>query len=176
VASARSDEEDVMLLPLLLFVVVDDPDDTDDPDDPDDPDDDEAVPEDPEVAWVVVVFDAVLVPLVPLPALVCVEPGRTAATAPAPITLAIPTPAVAAASRRIPRRRNVPGGIGRSAGLTGIVAPFGPGWPAGGPGNDFPASAAKPTLHGPALGALWPSSESPLNVAPKGLRAVTSAP
>jgi hypothetical protein len=132
VAWALSDEEDVM--PLLLFVVVDDPDDTDDPDD------DEAVLEDPEVAWVVVLFDAVLVslvPLVPLPALVCVEPGKTAATAPAPITLATPTPAVAAASRRIPRRRNTPGGIGRSAGLTGIVAPFGPGWPAGARGR-FP--------------------------------------
>ncbi len=151
-----------MPLLLLLFVVVDDPDDADDPDDP-------AVPDDPDVAFVVVlpaVVPAVAVPLVPL---VCVEPGRMAATAPAPITLAMPTPAVAAESRRMPRRRNTPGGIGRSAGLTGIVVPFAPCWPL--KRGRFPASAAKPTLHGPALGALWRSSESPLNATPKGLRA-----
>jgi hypothetical protein len=155
VAWALSDEDEVTL--PLLPVVADDPDDTDDPEDPEDA----VVPDDPDVAWVVVEFDPVLVPLVPLLELVCVEPGRMTATAPAPITLAIPTPAVAAESRRIPRRRNTPGGIGRSAGLAGIVAPFCPGRSAGVRGR-FPASATKPTLHGPALGALWRSSESPL--------------
>jgi hypothetical protein len=116
VASARSGEEDVTL-PPLLFVLVADPEDTAEPgDEADDPDD-------PVVACVAV-FGVIPVVLVPLFVPPRVEPGRTAATAPAAITLAIPTPAVVAESRRIPRRRSTPGGIGRSAGLARIGVPF----------------------------------------------------
>jgi hypothetical protein len=53
-----------------------------------------------------------------------VELGSVAATAPVAITLATPTPAVTAASRRIPRRRASAGVIARRSVSLGIGLPF----------------------------------------------------
>jgi len=119
VASVPPDaDDDVTPLLLPLLVLVDEPVDVPEL----------GVPEldVPDVAWVPVLLVALLlVALLLVPVLlVCVEAGNTAATAPAATTLATPTPTVVADSRRMPRRRSRPGGIGRSAGLTGIGYSF----------------------------------------------------
>jgi hypothetical protein len=54
----------------------------------------------------------------------CVDPGSVAATAPAAMTLAAPTPTVTADSRFMPRRLSADGGTDRPRWLLGIGSSF----------------------------------------------------
>jgi hypothetical protein len=100
-----------------------------------------------------VLVDPVLVEPVLVEVLVVVswvEPGSVAATAPVAITLARPTPAVTAVSRRIPRRRASAAGETRPSVLLGI------GNPSPSAGSDYDDASANRT---PPLACICVTSE-----------------